>query len=246
MTTSIIIIPARMDSSRLPGKPLADIVGKPMICHVCDRAIQAKVGPVCVATDSDEIFGVVKSYGCEAILTSADHQSGSDRIWEALNRFDPQGRFKTIINVQGDLPTIDPELIAKCGTLLEDQETDVATLCTPIVDEQEATNPNVVKVIGANCSPDTLNALYFSRATAPWGEGPLYHHIGLYGYKRQALQQFVSLSPSQLETRERLEQLRALEAGMTIKVGIVNSNPLGVDTPEDLETVRTLLGQTQN
>jgi 3-deoxy-manno-octulosonate cytidylyltransferase (CMP-KDO synthetase) len=174
-------------------------------------------------------------------MTGAHHQSGSDRIFEALQALDPEGRVTTVVNVQGDLPTIEPQLIRAAVEPLADRTVDIATLGVEIVREEEKTNPNVVKIVGSPLSSSRLRALYFTRATAPWGEGPLYHHIGLYAYRRSALERFVSLKPSVLELRERLEQLRALEAGMRIDAEIVHSVPLGVDTPEDLERARAML-----
>jgi len=240
--STLILIPARMASTRLPGKPLADIDGKPMIVHVALRAAESGLGRVVVATDSAEVAAAVRAAGFETAMTRADHQSGSDRIFEALEAIDPAGQVETIVNVQGDLPTIDPAVIRAALRPLEDEPSvDIATLGVEIVREEERTNSNVVKIVGSPVSPTRLHALYFTRATAPWGEGPLYHHIGLYAYRRAALARFVSLSQSQLEKREKLEQLRALEAGMRVDAEIVESVPLGVDTPEDLERARKLL-----
>lgn len=237
----LILIPARMASTRLPGKPLADIAGLPMIGQVASRAAESGAGEIAIATDSDEVARAVEALGFVAVMTAASHQSGSDRIFEALQKLDPDGRYTTIVNLQGDLPTIDPALIASTADVLEEGDADIATLGVEIEDEAEKTNPNVVKIVGSPLAPDRLRALYFTRATAPWGEGPLYHHIGIYAYRRAALECFVGLGPSPLETRERLEQLRALEAGMRIDVGLVRSVPLGVDTPEDLERARAML-----
>jgi 3-deoxy-manno-octulosonate cytidylyltransferase (CMP-KDO synthetase) len=236
------LIPARMASTRLPGKPLIDIAGTPMIVHVLRRAQAAGTGPVVVATDSEAVFACVEKAGGRAIMTRADHVSGSDRIFEALTNADPEKRYNIVLNVQGDLPTIDAGDIRAAAAALADPAVDIATLAAEIVRGDERDNPNVVKVVGSPLSPDRLRALYFTRATAPAGDGPLYHHIGLYAYRRAALERFVALSPSPLEMRERLEQLRALEAGMRIDVAIVGSVPLGVDTPEDLERARQLLG----
>ncbi|MCQ2005829.1 3-deoxy-manno-octulosonate cytidylyltransferase [Rhizobium sp. NRK18] len=238
---TLFMIPARMASTRLPGKPLADICGLPMIVQVAHRAKEADCGRVVVAVDDADVLQAVKAAGFEAVMTSQDHQSGSDRINEALQLVDPDGRIDYIINVQGDLPTIEPEPIRRSIDLLKDPAVDIGTLTVEITDEEEKTNPNVVKVIGSPISPTRLRALYFTRATAPTGDGPLYHHIGLYAYRRSALERFVSLKPSTLERRERLEQLRALEAGMRIDVEIVDSVPLGVDTPADLEKARRIL-----
>jgi 3-deoxy-manno-octulosonate cytidylyltransferase (CMP-KDO synthetase) len=237
----IVLIPARMSSTRLPGKPLADIAGAPMIVQVWRRAREADIGPVLVAADAPEIVAAVKAAGGEAVLTGQHHQSGSDRIFEALESFDPHGAFDTVINVQGDLPTVEPENIRVILSPLKDDDADISTLCAEIVRAEEKTDPNVVKVIGTSIGHRRLRALYFSRATAPYGEGPLYHHIGLYGYRRAALARFVALPPSPLEQREKLEQLRALEAGMRIDVEIVDGVPLGVDTPHDLERARAIL-----
>lgn len=241
MTRSLILIPARMASTRLPGKPLADINGLPMICHVVDRAREAGIGEPVVATDSIEIQRAVEAHGASAVMTREDHESGSDRIWEAVEKIDPQGQADFIINVQGDLPTIEPEVVRRSVAPLEDAGVDIATLATQIVNEAERDNPNVVKAVGTPISDQRLRALYFTRATAPFGDGPLYHHIGLYAYRRSALARFVSLPQSPLETREKLEQLRALENNMRIDIELVSAVPLGVDTPEDLEKARKAL-----
>ena len=240
----LIVIPARMASTRLPGKPLADIAGLPMIVQVLKRAEEAEVGPVVVACAEEEIAAAVRAHGATAVLTDPDHPSGSDRVWEAIGRTDPDGAYDTIVNVQGDLPTLDPALIrAALAPLERSPDTDVATLVCEIADEEEKTNPNVVKAVTAfPPGADIARALYFSRATVPTGDGPLYHHIGLYAYRRSALQRFVSLPPGLLEQREKLEQLRALEAGMRIDAVRVDTVPLGVDTPADLEKARAALG----
>ncbi len=238
---TLVLIPARMASTRLPGKPLADIAGLPMIVQVARRAAAADVGRVVVAVDDQAVFDAVVAAGFEAVMTRVDHQSGSDRIHEALLKSDPDGRAELIINVQGDLPTIDPETIRAALRPLENVATDIATLTTEIRDEHEKTNPNVVKVVGSPIGENRLRALYFTRATAPHGNGPLYHHIGLYAYRRKALEAFVALKPSTLEKRESLEQLRALEVGMRIDVEVVDTVPLGVDTPADLEKARAML-----
>ena len=231
-----------MASTRLPLKPLADIHGQPMIVQVWRRAMEAGVGEVVVAADSPEIVEAVAAAGGRAVLTDPGHPSGSDRIFEALGRVDPDGRHDVIVNVQGDLPTIDAQTVRAALAPLSDAAVDIATLAAVIRREEERTDPNVVKVVGSEVSPGRLRALYFTRATAPWGEGPLLHHIGLYAYRRAALAKFVGLAPSPLEVRERLEQLRALEAGMRIDVMIVDTVPLGVDTPHDLERARAMLG----
>ncbi|PZA09126.1 3-deoxy-manno-octulosonate cytidylyltransferase [Rhodopseudomonas palustris] len=239
---TLVLIPARMAASRLPGKPLLDIAGLPMVVQVLRRAQAAEIGRVAVATDTPEIAAAVTAHGGEVVMTRADHPSGSDRIFEALQTLDPERKIETVINLQGDFPTIRPEQIGAVLGPLADPAVDIATLAAEIHTEEEATNPNVVKVIGSPLAADRLRALYFTRATAPWGDGPRYHHIGLYGYRRAALERFVALPPSPLELREKLEQLRALEAGMRIDVGIVDTVPRGVDTPADLETARRVLG----
>ena len=241
MPDVLILIPARMASTRLPGKPLADIAGEPMIVHVWRRALEANIGPVWVATDSPEIAAAVEKAGGHAALTRGEHASGTDRIHEALREADPAGRAGIVVNVQGDLPTLNPADLAAAAALLSDRSVDIATLAAEIVKTHERNDPNVVKVVGTPVSPNRLRALYFTRATAPAGEGPLYHHIGLYAFRRAALERFVALPPSPLERRERLEQLRALEAGMRIDVALVASVPLGVDTPAHLETARAVL-----
>ncbi len=230
-----------MASTRLPGKPLADIHGEPMIVHVWRRAVEADVGPVVVATDDERVAAAVAAAGGRATMTRADHQSGSDRIFEALGAVDPDGAFDVVVNVQGDLPTIEPAAVRACLAPLEDPAVDIATLATRIVREVEKDDPNVVKAVGTEIAPGRLRALYFTRARAPWGEGALLHHIGLYAYRRAALARFVALPPSPLERRERLEQLRALEAAMRIDIAVVDTPPLGVDTPEDLSRARDML-----
>jgi 3-deoxy-manno-octulosonate cytidylyltransferase (CMP-KDO synthetase) len=241
MTMHLVLIPARMASTRLPGKPLADIAGEPMIVHVMRRAQAARVGEVVIATDSEAIAAAVEKAGGRAVMTSVDHASGSDRIFEALQAVDPEGRADVVVNVQGDLPTLAPADVAAAVVPLADPQVDIATLAAAIVRAEERDNPNVVKGVGTPVAARRLRALYFTRATAPWGDGALYHHIGLYAYRRAALTRFVALPPSPLEQREKLEQLRALEAGMRIDVAIVDSVPLGVDTPEDLERAREVL-----
>jgi 3-deoxy-manno-octulosonate cytidylyltransferase (CMP-KDO synthetase) len=241
MADVLIVIPARMAATRLPGKPLADIAGQPMIVHVLRRALAAELGPVVVATDAPEIAAVVDKAGGHAVMTRADHASGSDRIFEALGLVDSQRRAEFIVNLQGDLPTIEPAVIAAALLPLADPAVAIATLAAEIRRDAERTDPNVVKVVGTPVAPSRLRALYFTRATAPFGDGPLYHHIGLYAYRRDALQRFVGLPPSPLERREKLEQLRALEAGMRIDVELVDTVPLGVDTAEDLERARAVL-----
>jgi len=239
----LVLIPARMAATRLPGKPLLDIAGLPMIVHVLRRAEAAGIGRVAVATDTPDIAVAVMAHGGEAVMTRSDHPSGSDRIFEALGKLDPDGEADIVVNLQGDFPTIHPDNIRGVLAPLDDPTVDIATLAAEIHTEEEATNPNVVKAVGSPVSAGRLRALYFTRATAPWGDGPRYHHIGLYAYRRAALQRFVSLPPSPLELQEKLEQLRALEAGMRIDIGLVDTVPRGVDTPADLETARQILAK---
>ncbi|WP_181708368.1 3-deoxy-manno-octulosonate cytidylyltransferase [Chthonobacter rhizosphaerae] len=236
---ALVVVPARMGSTRLPGKPLADIAGEPMIVHVWRRAVEAAIGPVLVACDDAAVLRAVEAAGGEAVMTRPDHPSGSDRIFEAIGG--AAATADVIVNVQGDLPTIAPETIRACFAPLADPAVDVATLAVAITEEAETTNPNVVKVVGSPVADRRLRALYFTRATAPWGDGPLYHHIGLYAYRREALARFVALPPSTLELREKLEQLRLLEAGMRIDVAIVDDVPLGVDTRHDLDRAKAIL-----
>ncbi len=242
MQRTLVVVPARMQSTRLPDKPLADIAGKPMIVHVWERAMAAGVGRVVVATDNDAILAAVHAAGGEAVMTRADHPSGSDRVFEAVRTIDPAGDFEVVLNLQGDLPMLPPRLPRDCLAPLLESGTDIATIAAEITKPDDRTNPNAVKVVGAATTvPGRLRALYFTRATAPYGDGPLYHHFGMYAYRRAALERFVSLQPSTLEKREQLEQLRALEDGMRIDVTIVDSVPVEVNTPEDLELVRGLL-----
>jgi 3-deoxy-manno-octulosonate cytidylyltransferase (CMP-KDO synthetase) len=241
---TLVLIPARMAATRLPGKPLLDIAGVPMIVHVLRRAEAAQIGRVAVATDTLEIAAVVMAHGFEAVMTRANHPSGSDRIHEALGKLDPRGEAEIVVNLQGDFPTILPDNIRSVLAPLADPAVDIATLAAQIHSEEESSNPNVVKAVGSPVSAGRLRALYFTRATAPYGDGPRYHHIGLYAYRRAALERFVSLPPSALEQQEKLEQLRALEAGMRIDIGIVDTVPRGVDTPADLETARRILAKS--
>ncbi|GJE01730.1 3-deoxy-manno-octulosonate cytidylyltransferase [Methylobacterium isbiliense] len=241
MSDPLILIPARLAATRLPEKPLADILGEPMIVHVWRRAIESGVGPVVVCTDTPAVVAAIEAVGGLAVMTRPDHPSGSDRLAEALAVIDPEGRHDVVVNVQGDLPTIDPAIIAAAVTPLADKAVDIATLCAEIVREEERMEPSVVKLVGTRLTPTRLRALYFTRATAPWGDGPLYHHIGLYAYRRRALERFVALPPSPLEQREKLEQLRALEAGLRIDAVLVDDVPLGVDTPHDLDRARAVL-----
>ena len=242
----IIMIPARMASTRLPDKPLADIQGLPMIVHVMKRAEEAKLGRVVIACAEQEIKSAVEKAGGEAVLTDPALPSGSDRILAALATIDAQGKHDAVINVQGDLPTLDPALVATAFNLLDNPATDIGTLGCIITKDSEKTNPNVVKAIAEidfAKGEKHGRALYFTRTTAPSGDGPLLHHIGLYTYRRAALEQFVASPPGVLERRERLEQLRALGLGMRIDIAVVDTVPLGVDTPEDLETARAVLGK---
>jgi len=243
MADVLTIIPARLGATRLPGKPLADIAGTPMVVHVLRRAEAANLGPVVVATDSSEIEAAIKKAGGRAVMTSPSHESGSDRIFEAVGKVDPERRAGIVINLQADLPTIASSHIAASLTPLSDPAVDIATLAAEISLAAERDDPNVVKVVGSPLGRDRMRALYFTRATAPYGEGPVYHHIGLYAFRRAALERFVNLVPSPLERREKLEQLRALEAGMRIDVAIVDSVPLGVDTPADLARARAVLSE---
>ncbi len=243
----IVIIPARLASTRLPNKPLADIAGKPMIVHVYERAAAAGVGPVAVACAEEEIAEAVRAAGGEAVLTDPELPSGSDRIHQALERLDPRGAYDVVVNVQGDLPTLPPaDITTALAPLQEEPDCAIATLAAIIDRDEERRSPNVVKVAAALSTERPIaRALYFSRAPIPWAGAddrlPLFHHIGLYAYRRKALEAFVSLPPSPLERRESLEQLRALEGGFRIDVALVDSVPLGVDTPADLERARSIL-----
>jgi 3-deoxy-manno-octulosonate cytidylyltransferase (CMP-KDO synthetase) len=240
--TPLLVIPARLASTRLPNKPLADIGGVPMIVHVWRRAIESGAGPVVVAAAEPEIAAAIEAAGGKAVLTRPDHPSGSDRIFEAVSALDPGRRHDVVINVQGDLPLIDPAAIRASLLPLADQAVDIATLAAPIHDEAERNSPSVVKIAaGFAAGARVTRALYFSRLPVPHGAGAHYHHIGLYAYRRAALERFVALPPSVLEKRESLEQLRALEAGMRIDVALVDSVPFGVDTPADLARARQLM-----
>jgi 3-deoxy-manno-octulosonate cytidylyltransferase (CMP-KDO synthetase) len=244
----VVIVPARLAATRFPDKPLADIHGVPMIVQVLRRAVEADIGPVLVACGDAAIADAVRAAGGQAVMTDPDHPSGSDRVHEALGRFDPDGRHDTVVNIQGDLPTIDPRVIAAVLDPFDTADVDMTTLAVEITEERERTDPNVVKAViafadtGAHANARIGRALYFSRATVPAAAGgPHYHHIGLYGFRRAALDRFVALPPGRLEVLERLEQLRALEAGMRIDVALVDTVPLGVDTPADLDRARALL-----
>jgi len=244
--TPLLVIPARLASTRLPGKPLADICGAPMVVHVWRRAIAAGLGPVAVACAEREIAAVIEAAGGTAVLTRPDHPSGSDRIFEAVSALDPAGRHDVIVNLQGDLPLLDPAAIRAALAPLAEPAVDIATLAAPIADAAELQSPSVVK-IAAGFAPGAriARALYFSRLPVPSGAGAHYHHIGLYAYRRRALERFVALPPSPLERRESLEQLRALEAGMRIDVALVDTVPFGVDTPADLARARQMMAQLQ-
>ena len=241
---NLVLIPARMASSRLPGKPLLEIAGLPMIVHVLRRAEEAAIGRVAVATDTPEIAQAVKAHGGEAVMTSPDHPSGSDRVFEAMEKLDPEGRADIVVNLQGDFPTISSQNIRDVLAPLSETAVDIATLAAEIHTEEESLAPSVVKAVGSPLGGRRMRALYFTRATAPHGDGPRYHHIGLYAYRRAALARFVKLPPSPLELQEKLEQLRALEAGMRIDITIVDTVPRGVDTPADLETARRILAKS--
>jgi 3-deoxy-manno-octulosonate cytidylyltransferase (CMP-KDO synthetase) len=240
MPETLVLIPARMASTRFPGKPLADIAGLPMIVHVLRRAEAAGIGEAVVATDSEAVATAVEKAGGRAVMTRSDHASGSDRIYEALEALDPEHRVEIVVNVQGDEPAIDPAEIRAALGPLADPAVDIATLAAEITDPANLTNPNAVKVVGTLVAPGRLHATTFTRADAT-GPGPHYHHIGLYAYRRAALERFINLPPSENEQRERLEQLRALDAGMRIDVALVKGVPLGVDTPEELEKARAML-----
>lgn len=238
----LIVIPARMAATRLPNKPMAMIGEVPMIVHVWRRAVEAKLGPVLVACDDEAIADAVRAQGGEAVITHPWHPSGSDRIWEAVGKFDPEGAYDTIINLQGDVPTLEPQLLHELLAPLKNGA-DVSTLITPITRAEEVESPSVVKaVVALKNDEKTGRALYFTRLPAPYGEGVRYHHIGVYAYTRAALETFMHHPPSPLEIREKLEQLRALELGLRIDVCVVDTVPLGVDTPEDLERARQILG----
>lgn len=233
MTRPLVVIPARMGSTRFPGKALAPIEGRPMILHVLERARAAAIGPVAVATDSAEIAAVVEAAGGRVTRTGADHASGTDRVAEALAALDPDGAYDVIVNLQGDQPRIAPGSLATALAPLSDPAVDIATLAAPAA-PGERDDPDVVKLVGAELAPKRLRALYFTRAPAPHGDGPHYHHLGLYAFRRAAIERFARLAPSPLELRERLEQLRALEDGMRIDAMIIDEAPRSVDRAEDL------------
>ena len=237
----VVVIPARMTARRLPGKPLADICGAPMIVHVWRRAAEAGLGPVVVACAEAEIADAVTSAGGRVVMTRPDHTSGSDRVFEAVEAIDEKGRFDAVINLQGDLPAIAPDAIGAALAPLAEAAVDIGTLAA-VAAPEERDDPNVVKAVVSLAAGASIGrAVYFSRAPVPSGDGPLYHHIGIYAFRRAALARFVGLAPGVLEKRERLEQLRALENGMRIDATLVDTVPLGVDTPADLERARRLL-----
>jgi len=235
---NLIIIPARLESTRLPNKPLADIKGLPMIIHVLNKGLESSCGDVIVATSNIEIYDVVRSYGEKAIMTNPDHPSGSDRIFEALNIFDPDKQYKNIVNLQGDLPTIDPYLIKLTFQLIENnQNADISTLGGSINDEDELANPNVVKAYVEKVD-QTLYAKDFVRSPKGYNKEKLFHHLGVYGYKRRSLEKFIKTKQSKREQDLKLEQLRALDNGMSIVIDLINKIPIGVDTEDDLYNVR--------
>jgi 3-deoxy-manno-octulosonate cytidylyltransferase (CMP-KDO synthetase) len=238
----LIVIPSRLGATRLPGKPLADIHGAPMIVHVWRRAVAAEAGPVVVACAEREIAAVIEREGGRAVLTRPDHPSGSDRVHEAATILDPDRRHDVVVNVQGDMPTLDPAAVRAALEPLTDPAVDIATVAAPMREAWERESDAAVKIAaGFKPGQRIARALYFSRNLIPSGDGAHYHHIGLYAFRRAALDRFVALPPTLIELRERLEQLRALEAGMRIDVALVDTVPMGVDTPDDLERARRLL-----
>jgi 3-deoxy-manno-octulosonate cytidylyltransferase (CMP-KDO synthetase) len=238
----IVVIPARMASTRLPGKPLAEINGRPMILHMVDRGREAGIGPVAVACGDPEIADAVRAAGGRAVLTDPALPSGSDRVHAALAELDPDRRHDVVVNLQGDLPTLDPEALRLVVQPLADPNVDIGTLVVPIRDEVEAATASFVKAACAfNEGQAIAPVLYFSRQAIPWGSGPRWHHLGIYAYRRAALDRYISLPPSPLEQREQLEQLRALEDGMRISCVRMEHGPFGVDTAEDLARARTIL-----
>ena len=231
-----------MNSTRLPNKPLADINGVPMIVRVWQIAVDANIGRVIVASGDTEISKAVQNEGGEAILTDPALPSGSDRIFAALEKADPSKKHDIIINLQGDLPLLERSTITAAYDLMDNDQVDIGTVAAQIISPEEKLSPSIVKAIVAwNNDGITGRALYFTRAPAPTGDGPMYHHIGLYTYKRHALERFVKLPISPLEQQEKLEQLRALENGMRIDIALVDTVPFGVDTPEDLEKAKLLI-----
>ena len=238
----LVLIPARMAATRLPGKPLADIAGRPMILHVLDRALEADIGPVAVATCDEAVADAVRAAGGRVVMTAPDLPSGSDRVHEAARLLDPSGAHDPIVNLQGDLPALPPADLRRVLLPLDDPAFDIATLVTAITSDEEAAAPSVVKAACAfGPGAAVARALYFSRVAIPWGDGPLWHHVGVYAWRRAALARFVGLPESPLERREKLEQLRALEAGMRIGCARIDRAPYGVDTPADLDRIRHLM-----
>ena len=242
----LIVIPSRLASTRLPSKPLADIHGTPMIVHCLRRAEAAGVAPVAVACGDRAIYDTVAAAGGQAVMTRSDHPSGSDRVFEAVQSLDPEGRYNVVINLQGDLPSLDPTVVAAVLEPLEEPAVDIATLVVEITEAAERANPDAPRAAVAFAPGSRrARALYFSRSAVPWpgaeDSEPLYYHLGIYAFRRAALARFVSLPQTALEQRERLEQLRALEDGMRIDVRRVDTLPLGVDTPADLAKARDLL-----
>lgn len=238
--SALVVIPSRMASTRLPDKPLAEIAGEPMIVRVWRQAMAAGIGPVVVAADDERITAAVKAVGGDAVMTRSDHESGSDRVFEAARKADPEGRHPVILNLQGDVPLIDPDTVRAAFEPLADATVDIGTIMTEIRTEEGRADPSFVKAVTTPVAGRRHRALYFTRARAPYGDGPLYQHIGVYAFRRAALERFVSLPPSPLERREKLEQLRALEDGMRIDVSLVASTPMDVNTPEDLARVRKI------
>lgn len=239
---TIVVIPSRLAATRLPNKPLAEIHGVPMIVHVWRRAERAAIGPVLVAAADREIADAIEAAGGVAMMTDPDHPSGSDRIHEAVERFDPNRRYKAVVNLQGDLPAVEPDTVRAALSALHDPAVDIGTVAAEIHDESDRQSPSVVKAVVEREPGQAIGrGLYFTRTPAPSGDGPLLHHIGLYAYRREALAAFVSLPPSALERRERLEQLRALAHGMRIDVALVDSVPLEINTPADLDRAARLL-----
>jgi 3-deoxy-manno-octulosonate cytidylyltransferase (CMP-KDO synthetase) len=247
-TNPIVMIPARLAATRLPGKPLAEIGGTPMIVHVWRRAVAASLGPVVVACGDPAIADVIEAAGGRAVLTDPGLPTGSDRVHAAITRLDPGRTHDAVVNVQGDMPMIDPAAIRLAFEALAEPETDIATLAAVIDDPAMLTQDHVNKVVaGFADAARPARALYFSKLPVPWGEGPHYEHVGLYAYRREALDRFVALPQGVLERRERLEQLRALEAGMRISVRLIGPDQHGgqVDTPADLERARRLYREMQ-
>ena len=233
---SVVVIPARLASTRLPNKPLADIHGRPMIAWMVEIARAANAGPVLVAAAEEEVAEAALKAGANVTLTDPDLPSGSDRVYAALQAFDPEGRFDVVVNLQGDMPTMRAADVARAVAALRDGA-DIATLVSPSSDNEERNNPNLVKAIRAADG----RCLYFTRSPAPHGEGPIERHVGIYVYTRDALAWFVAAPPSPLELREKLEQLRALEMGMMIRADAIEDFPKGVDSPPDLEAARKVL-----